>query len=188
MSPNLANIAKISFLSIAAFALLIYLTAEKPQTNVSELPKSAKLIGYSQSVLSSTIFMPNSIIAIANHDALPILAQIPNITKIDKNFVLIANISQAPWAIKEFVIADKLKNLEKSPNTAFVFDDTGVFSTYFKHSNNDKKYYAIYFLDSKSHISKVSDGNVEDGDFDKNMTKEQIAQKISHSLNAISKL
>lgn len=188
MNPSLINIAKISFLSIIAFALLVYLTAQKPQTTISQLPKTTKLIGYKQPVDSSAIFKPNSIVAIANHDALPLLAQIPNVSNIDKNFVLIANISQAPWAIKEFVIADKLKNLKKSTKTAFVFDDSGVFSTYFKHSNNDKKYYAIYLLDSKANILKISDGNVKDGDFDKNFTKEEIVQKISHSLNEISKL
>ena len=188
MKSNLANIAKISFLSIIAFALLIFLTAEKPKSNISKLPQTIKIIDSANPVKADTVFTPNSIVAIANHDALPILAQLPNFVKLDKNFILIANISQAPWAIKEFVISEKLKNINKSNKTTFVFDDEGSISTFFKHSNHDKKYYAIYFIDSKLAITKISDGNVEDGDFDKNLTKEQIFQKISHSLNDISKL
>lgn len=188
MNKSWSAIIKISLLSLMAFSALVYFTAQKPTTIVNSMPKTLSLVGDKKIYQSEDIFKANTIVAIANHDSIALVKYIPNLIDLkSKNFAIITNVSAAPWFVKEYIIPSKLEEIKSNLKIPFVYDSTGEFSLFFKHLNNDKKYYSIHFVDQSLKISKISEGNVEDGDLDKVLTRDEQIMRLSKTLNEISK-
>ena len=189
MNKSWSAIIKISLLSILAFSAIVYFTAEKPKSSISSIPTTLSLVGDKKIYQSNAIFKPNTIVAIGNHDSIALVKNIPNLIDLKtKNFVIVTNVSSAPWFVKQYIIPAKLQEIKGDAKIPFVYDDSGEFAIFFKHLNNDKKYYSIHFINQNLKISKVAEGNVEDGDLDKNLSQDEQILRLSKTLSEISKI
>ncbi len=189
MNKSWSAIIKISLLSILAFGAIVYLTAEKPKSSISSMPNTLSLVGDKKNYNTNAIFKPNTVVAIGNHDSISLVKNIPDLVDLkSKNFVIVTNVSSAPWFVKQYIIPAKLEEIKGNSKIPFVYDSTGEFAIFFKHLNNDKKYYSIHFIDQNLQASKVAEGNVEDGDLDKNLSRDEQISRLAKTLSEISKI
>ena len=109
MNKSWSAIIKISLLSILAFGAIVYLTAEKPKSSISSMPNTLSLVGDKKNYNTNAIFKPNTVVAIGNHDSISLVKNIPDLVDLkSKNFVIVTNVSSAPWFVKQYIIPAKL--------------------------------------------------------------------------------
>jgi hypothetical protein len=167
------NVLKIVFLGIIGFSLLVYLTAPKnveKSTNKSEtkselsinsIPRYLELVGNSPYTKFEALF-PKGVekyIVVLNHDSLALFKDLYKYT--DKNIVLIANISNTPWIIKELAVNGKLEEMYKNSSIPLINDSKGIFINSLGLNDNIQNKYFIYKLNIDGTIIKTNEGLVE---------------------------
>ncbi|MDZ7819492.1 MAG: hypothetical protein U5K55_13215 [Aliarcobacter sp.] len=190
------NILKIVFLGIVGFGLLTYLTApknveksleksqNKMQLSINSIPRYFELVGNSPYTKFETLF-PNGIekyIVVLNHDALAIFKDLYK--KTDKNIVLVANISNTPWLIKQLAVNGELEKMYKDSTIPLINDNNGSFVKSLNINNNKQNQYFIYKLNSDGTIIKTSEGFVKEGALEKGLS----AEELENNLNEIIKI
>lgn len=184
------NTLKIVILSLIVIVGLSYITASKPISKVDRFPEFVSLLDQKQ-LPSRDVFVPNTLIAVANHDALSPLKEIQQIIKSTstKNFIIVANTSSLPWMIKEFVITSKLQEMfTKDQNSTLIMDNDGKISLFLGHTKLHKTYYSLHFIDANKKIIHIADANVSDGDFDKKFSKEQTQTQFAHLIQKLQQI
>jgi hypothetical protein len=167
------NILKIVFLGIIGFGLLTYLTApkniekslnksvEKTEMSINSIPRYFELVGTSPYTKFETLF-PKGIekyIIVLNHDSLALFKDLYKYT--DKNIVLIANISNTPWIIKQLAVNGKLEEMYKNSSIPLANDSKGIFINSLGLNDNTQNKYFIYKLNIDGTIIKINEGFVE---------------------------
>lgn len=167
------NILKIVFLGIIGFGLLTYLTApkniekslnkslEKSEMSINSIPRYFELVGNSPYTKFETMF-PKAIekyIIVLNHDSLALFKDLYKYT--DKNIVLIANISNTPWIIKQLAVNGKLEEMYKNSSIPLLNDSKGIFINSLGLNDNTQNKYFIYKLNIDGTIIKINEGFVE---------------------------
>lgn len=182
----MANLLKVVFLGLAGFALLVFFTAEKPKQIVandnvvnivkhSSLPPSYELVGVEKDVLKEKLFPmgKEALIVVGNHDSLAVVKELPNYFKVDVPYVMVANISAAPWFVKKMFIPGKLEELNEGSKVPMIYDFDGQMSQVLNVVDNSKTKFFAYMLTKDGAISKIYEGNVKEGALDGSMTKEE---------------
>ncbi|PLY05137.1 MAG: hypothetical protein C0625_13970 [Arcobacter sp.] len=180
----MANLFKVVFLGLAGFALLVYLTAEKPKAIVSNdntansvkydtLPQSFELVGKDGVVTKESLIKKGekSLIIVGNHDSLSVVKELPKYFKLELPYIMVANISSAPWFVKKMFIPGKLEDLNKGTNIPMIYDFEGNMVNALNHTENEKTKYSAYILSKVGTISKIYDGNVKEGALDGTMNE-----------------
>lgn len=193
----MANILKIAFLGIAGFALLVFFTAEKPKQIVANdnvvnivkydsLPSMYELVGVDKEVTKESLFKKNekALIIVGNHDSLAVVKDLPKFFKVDIPYVMVANISSAPWFVKKMFIPGKLEELNEGSKIPMIYDFDGDMVKTLNVMDNAKTKFAAYILTKEGTISKVYEGSVKEGALDGSMTEEE----KKASLEPLSKL
>ena len=152
------NVLKIVFLGILGFGLLTYLTApknveknlekveNKTQLSINSIPRYFELVGNSPYTKFETLF-PKEIekyMIVLNHDSLALFKDLYKYT--DKNIVLIANISNTPWIIKQLAVNGKLEEMYKNSTIPLINDSKGIFINSLGLNDNTQNKYFIYKL------------------------------------------
>jgi hypothetical protein len=190
------NILKVVFLGIIGFSFLIYLTAPKKVEQNTQLeddnsvitidliPRYFELIGNSPYTKFETLFQEGveKYIVVLNHDALAVFKDLYK--KTDKNIVLVANISNTPWIIKQIAVNGELEKMYKDSKIPLINDDIGSFRRILRINNNKQNQYFVYKLNTDGTIVKVREGLVKLGALKKGLTKEE----LENSLNEIIKI
>jgi hypothetical protein len=166
------NSFKIVILGIIGFALLVYLTAPKNPNNVvvnenrnvlniDYIPRYFELVGNSPYTKFETLFQKGveKYIIVLNHDSLALFKDLYKYT--NKNIVLIANISNTPWIIKELAVNEKLQEMYKDSTIPLINDAKGSFVNSLSLKDNTQNKYFIYKLNSNGTIIKINDGLVK---------------------------
>jgi hypothetical protein len=197
---KITNIFKIVFLGVAGFSLLVYLTApknmdkkiEKSDKNINantistidSIPRYFELVGNSPYAKFETLFEKNKekYLVVLNHDALAVFKDLYK--KTDKNIVLIANISNTPWIIKEIAVNGELEKMYKDSTIPLINDSKGSFVRSLFVTDNKQNKYFVYKLNTDGTIVKVTEGSVKEGALEKGLTKEE----LENSLNEIVKI
>lgn len=197
---RIMNTLKIVFLGIAGFSLLVYLTApknmdkelEKSDTNintntvltVASIPRYFELVGNSPYTKFETLFQKNKekYLVVLNHDALAVFKDLYK--KTDKNIVLIANISNTPWIIKEIAVNGELEKMYKDSTIPLINDSKGTFVRSLLVTDNKQNKYFVYKLNTDGTIVKITEGSVKEGALEKGLSKEE----LENSLNEIVKI
>ena len=190
------NSLKIVILGIIGFALLVYLTAPKnPNSvevnqnsknvlNIDYIPRYFEVAGKSSYVQFETFFQKGveKYIIVLNHDSLALFKDLYKYT--NKNFVLVANISNTPWLIKKFAVNGKLDEMYKSSTIPLINDSTGSFINSLALNDNTQNKYFIYKINIDGTIVKVNEGLVE-----LNILEKGISEEYSkNSLERIAKV
>jgi hypothetical protein len=190
------NVLKIVFLGVIGFALLVYLTAPKNMDQSTQLdgsnsaitidsiPRYFELIGKSPYTKFETLFQEGAekYIVVLNHDSLAVFKDLYK--KTDKNIVLIANISNTPWIIKQIAVNGELEKMYKDSKIPLINDDSGSFIRALKINNNKQNQYFVFKLNTDGSIIKVTEGLVKQGALEKGLNNEELEK----SLNEIVKI
>lgn len=190
------NVLKIVFLGVIVFALLVYLTAPKNMdqstqlddsnsaVTIDSIPRYFELIGKSPYTKFETLFQEGAekYIVVLNHDSLAVFKDLYK--KTDKNIVLIANISNTPWIIKQIAVNGELEKMYKDSKIPLINDDSGSFIRALKINNNKQNQYFVFKLNADGSIIKVTEGLVKQGALEKGLSNEELEK----SLNEIVKI
>lgn len=182
----MANFFKVVFLGLAGFALLVFLTAEKPKQIIANdnvvnivkynaLPKAFELVGKDGKTAKESVFKSNqkTLIVVGNHDSLAVVKELPNYFQLDIPYVMVANISNAPWFVKKMFIPGKLEDLNEGTNIPMIYDFEGDMVKALNLEDITKTKYFAYILTKEGTISKVYEGNVKEGALDGTMNEEE---------------
>ncbi len=178
------NILKIVFLGVVGFALLVFLTVEKPQAFASDsvtdisyasLPAKYELVGKDGEFTKDSLFKKGekTLIIVGNHDSLAVVKELPKYFKVDMPYIMVANISSAPWFVKKMFIPGKLEDLNEGTNIPMIYDFDGLMVKALNVTDNHKTKYFAYILDENGKISKIYDGVVKEGALDGSMNEKE---------------
>jgi len=187
----MANLLKIVFLGLVGFGLLVYFTAEKPKQVVANdnvlniikydsLPTKFELVGKDNEIKKESLFEKNKkyLIIVGNHDSLAVVKDLPKLYKIETPYIMVANISAAPWFVKKMFIPGKLEELNEDTNIPMIFDMDGSMVNALKVTDNSKTKFFAYILTEVGTISKIYEGTVKEGALDGTMNKEEIKNTL----------
>jgi hypothetical protein len=182
----MANLLKVVFLGLVGFGLLVFLTAEKPKQIVADdnvvnivkydsLPKTFELVGVDGKVKKESLIKKGkkTLIIVGNHDSLSIVKELPSLFKIDIPYIMVANISSAPWFVKKMFIPGKLEELNKGSKIPMVYDFDGSMVKVLNVTDNSKIRYFSFILSEDGTISKVYQGKVKEGALDGSMNESE---------------
>ena len=184
------NVLKIVFLGILGFGLLTYLTApknveknlekveNKTQLSINSIPRYFELVGNSPYTKFETLF-PKEIekyMIVLNHDSLALFKDLYKYT--DKNIVLIANISNTPWFIKQLAVNGKLEEMYKESKIPLINDSNGAFMNCLALNDNTQNKYIIFKLKSDGNIEKLKEGFVELNILEKGISAENSKKSL----------
>ena len=178
------NILKIVFLGIVGIGLLTYLTAEKPKDlkasedikgkiSVSSLPKMVELVGKEEKVNTASLFSKGkTLLIVGNHDSLSVVKDLKNLFDVDMPYVMVANISAAPWFVKKWIVPSKLEELNENSKAEMIFDTEGtVVAALAQNDTTETKYFA--YVVENGFIGKPYVGTVKEDAMDGSMSKEE---------------
>ena len=179
----MANILKIVFLGLVGFSLLVFLTVDKPKQiskddsakilNYDVLPSKYELVGINKEVSKDNLFKKNekTLIVVGNHDSLSIVKELPKYFKLEIPYVMVANISAAPWFVKKMFIPGKLEELNEGTKIPMIYDFDGDMVNALNIVDNGKTKFAAYILSKEGIVSKVYEGSVKEGALDGSMNE-----------------
>ena len=183
------NSLKIVILGIIGFALLVYFTApknpnnnevkvEKSVLNIDFLPKYYEVVR-SDSFPKFEMFFQKGVekyLVVLNHDSLALFKDLYKYT--DKNIVLIANISNTPWIIKQLAVNEKLEGVYKESKIPLINDSNGSFINSLGLNDNTQNKYFIYKLNIDGTIVKTNEGFVELNILEKGISPENSKKSL----------
>lgn len=114
-----------------------------------------------------------TLIVVGNHDSLSVVKDLPKLFKISQNYVMVANISSAPWFVKKMFIPSKLEELNKGTNIPMIYDDDAQMVNTLNLSDTTKTKFFAYLLTKEGMVSKIYEGSVKAGALDGSMTEEE---------------
>ena len=183
------NSFKIVILAIIGFALLVYLTApENPNKNelnpnknvlnIDFIPRYFEIVGANPYSKFETLFQKGveKYLIVLNHDSLALFKDLHKYT--DKNIVLIANISNTPWLIKQLAVNGKLEEMYKDSKIPLINDSNGLFINNLALNDNTQNKYFIYKLNSDGTIVKINEGLVELNILEKGILEENSKKSL----------
>ena len=193
---NIGSIIKIVFLSTIGLVLLTYLTVEPPKIvdnkviTLSNLPDTVELIGYDdQKFKTASIIKPNTILFVGNHESIAIAKDLENMLNLSiGKFVIISNISDAPWFIKRWQAHTKNIKLKGKDNTPWIYDKNGAMRNYLKVPTSDAIKYFVYNVKDDKTIERIYIGKVKAGTIDGKISKEEIKNSLQEVVTAIKDL
>jgi len=185
------NIFRIGILGIIGFGILVYLTApanpnqnnkiiqnSKSILNIDLIPKYFDVVANNPYTKVETLFQKGveKYIIVLNHDSLALFKDLHKYS--DKNIVLIANISNTPWLIKQLAVNGKLEEMYKDSKIPLINDSTGAFINSLALNDNTQNKYFIYKLNSDGTINKINEGLVELNILEKGISSENSQKNL----------
>ena len=192
------NVLKIVFLGVIGFALLVYLTAPSQEElkkvnglvnakkiNLSSFPLHLDIVGSKKYIKKDEFFKVGNkkYIIVLNHDSLALVEGLK--IKLNTNVVLVANVSQTPWFIKELAVNGKLEELTKNSNISMINDSDGKVIKALNIRDNTQTRYFIYEIKEDGVISKVAQNDVKRDALKIGLSKDELDASISSILNDI---
>jgi len=175
---------KLVVLSGAALIALTLLTVDKPVKiekkviDIKNLPKTVELIGYDDlDFNTNSIIKKGTIIFVGNHESIilgNILQQKLNLPT--GKFVIVSNISDAPWFIKRWQAHTKNVKLKGKKQTPWIYDRDGAIRNFLQLPTSDPLKYFIYFVKNDGVIEMIYIGKVKKGSIDDPTIKNDTAE------------
>lgn len=196
----MANLLKVVFLGIIGFSFLVYLTAEKPQKieknddvvkviKYDSLPDIYELVGQDKFVVKNKLFKRNqeTLIVVGSHDSLSVVKEFPKLFSLKIPYIMVANISSAPWFVKKMFIPSKLEEINQDTNIPMIYDFGGeMVKTLYLNDASKTKFFA-YLLSEEGTITKIYEGYVKEGSIDGAMKKSEMKATLEPLYKLISK-
>lgn len=144
-------------------------------------PKSVEVVGQDKLVKIDELFKKETqtLLIVGNHDSMSVIKDLKKYFKIKIPYVMVANISSAPWFIKKWAIPGKLKELVKDTPTPMIFDDEGFMVRSLMLNNTEATKYFAYLIKEDGSIKNIYIGNVKEGALENGYTPEEAKISLS---------
>ena len=189
------NIFKVILLFVVGFGFLIYLTIPsniKEDKNQKELefknlPAFFDVVNGNNYTKKDDFFkkFPFYLIVL-NHDSLAVFSELHK-KNINENIVLVANISNTPWLIKQIAVNGELEKMFKNSKINLINDSSGSFSNSLDINNNSQNGYFVYKVFEDGKITKIFQNSVKKGALQNGITKEEIETELENFIKEFNK-
>ena len=189
------NIFKIVLLFVIGFGFLIYLTIPsniKEDKNQKELefknlPAFFDVVNGNNYTKKDDFFkkFPFYLIVL-NHDSLAVFSELHK-KNINENIVLVANISNTPWLIKQIAVNGELEKMFKNSKINLINDSSGSFSNSLDINNNSQNGYFVYKVFEDGKITKIFQNSVKKGALQNGIAKEEIETELENFIKEFNK-
>ena len=179
---------KIVVFGLIFFAGLVYLTAPEPPVKKEDLHEVLSTKNFKEKILLANeseiskkdLFKENekSLIIIGNHDSLSVVSLFDSLYDVSIPVVIVANVSAAPWFIKEWVLPEKLLALKELSSSKMVYDKDGEFVKALNLRSAHKQEFIVYTVDKTGLIKRVYRGFVKEDAIDGSMNKKEIKEVL----------
>ena len=182
------NIFKIVLLFVIGFGFLIYLTIPsniKEDKNQKELefknlPAFFDVVNGNNYTKKDDFFKKFPLyLIVLNHDSLAVFSELHK-KNINENIVLVANISNTPWLIKQIAVNGELEKMFKNSKINLINDSSGSFSNSLDINNNSQNGYFVYKVFEDGKITKIFQNSVKKGALQNGITKEEIETELEN--------
>lgn len=189
------NIFKVVLLFVVGFGFLIYFTIPsniKEDKNQKELefknlPAFFDVVNGNNYTKKDDFFkkFPFYLIVL-NHDSLAVFSELHK-KNINENIVLVANISNTPWLIKQIAVNGELEKMFKDSKINLINDSSGSFSNSLDINNNSQNGYFVYKVFEDGKITKIFQNSVKKGALQNGITKEEIETELENFIKEFNK-
>ncbi|MDB4257373.1 hypothetical protein N9818_00830 [Arcobacteraceae bacterium] len=184
---------KIIIISAISLIILTFLTVDKPakiekkEINLINLPTTVELIGYEdQEFNASSIIKKESIIFVGNHESIVLADDLEQMLNLPiGEFVIVSNVSDAPWFIKRWQAHTKNTTLKGEKNIPWIYDRDGSIRIFLQVPTSDALKYFIYKVNNEGIIKRVYIGKVKSGTINGIMSKNEIKDNLSLAINEL---
>ena len=189
------NIFKVILLFVVGFGFLIYLTIPsniKEDKNQKELefknlPAFFDVVNGNNYTKKDDFFKKFPLyLIVLNHDSLAVFSELHK-KNINENIVLIANISNTPWLIKQIAVNGELEKMFKNSKINLINDSSGSFSNSLDINNNSQNGYFVYKVFEDGKITKIFQNSVKKGALQNGITKEEIETELENFIKEFNK-
>ena len=189
------NIFKVVLLFVVGFGFLIYLTIPsniKEDKNQKELefkniPAFFDVVNGNNYTKKDDFFKKFPLyLIVLNHDSLAVFSELHK-KNINENIVLVANISNTPWLIKQIAVNGELEKMFKDSKINLINDSSGSFSNSLDINNNSQNGYFVYKVFEDGKITKIFQNSVKKGALQNGITKEEIETELESFIKEFNK-
>ena len=182
------NIFKVILLFVVGFGFLIYLTIpsniKEAQTQneleFKNLPAFFDVVNGNNYTKKDDFFKKFPLyLIVLNHDSLAVFSELHK-KNINENIVLVANISNTPWLIKQIAVNGELEKMFKNSKINLINDSSGSFSNSLDINNNSQNGYFVYKVFEDGKITKIFQNSVKKGALQNGITKEEIETELEN--------
>ncbi|MCT7509988.1 hypothetical protein QUR76_06700 [Arcobacter cryaerophilus gv. pseudocryaerophilus] len=189
------NIFKVVLLFVVGFGFLIYLTIpsniKEAQTQneleFKNLPAFFDVVNGNNYTKKDDFFKKFPLyLIVLNHDSLAVFSELHK-KNINENIVLVANISNTPWLIKQIAVNGELEKMFKNSKINLINDSSGSFSNSLDINNNSQNGYFVYKVFEDGKITKIFQNSVKKGALQNGITKEEIETELENFIKEFNK-
>ncbi|MEA3554300.1 MAG: hypothetical protein U9R39_07870 [Campylobacterota bacterium] len=189
------GVIRLAIISAIGVILLTYLTVdapvkiEKKVIDLKNLPKTVELIGYDdEKFATKSIIKENTILFVGNHESIVLSKYLEKMLNLEAGkFVIISNISDAPWFIKRWQAHTKNTKLKGEKHLPWIYDRDGAMRNFLQVPTSDAIKYFVYKVDSNGIIERIFIGRVKVGTIDGAMSPKEIEENLQEVVNIINK-
>jgi len=187
---------KLIIISTVALVALTFLTVdapvkiEKKEINLVDLPKVVELIGHEEKEFNAaSIIKKDTIIYVGNHESIVLADDLNKLLNLPiGQFIIVSNVSDAPWFIKRWQAHTKNTTLKGDNYTPWIYDRNGAIRNFLQVPTSDALKYFIYKVNTNGIVKRVYIGKVKLGTIDGKMSKEEINKNLSLAVKEIKML
>lgn len=160
---NIWGILKLVVASVAFVVLITFLTVEPPKQNnnaksiLQDMPKTVQLVGDEKlQYNTNSIINKNSIIFVGNSQTMGVAKSLLSLfPKQLKNLVVVSNISDEPWFLKEYQEYDNQNRLKGNDTTPWIFDKDGSMRSFLKVPTSNPLSYFVYSVQDDQEVKLI---------------------------------
>lgn len=187
---------KLVLLSIIFLVGVTYLTVEPPQKierkkiELKNLPQSVELISNETlKFATKSIVKKGTVIFVGNHESIAIANDLRKELSLKSGqFVIVSNVSDAPWFIKRWQAHTKNQELNKEQNNIpWIYDRDGAMRNFLQVPTSDAIKFFVYNVKEDESIEKIFTGRVKIGTLDGKVEKSEQERFIKSVAQEIKK-
>lgn len=192
---SMKNIFKVVLLFVVGFGFLIYLTIpsnikedkNQKELELKNLPAFFDVVNGNNYTKKDDFFKKFPLyLIVLNHDSLAVFSELHK-KNINENIVLVANISNTPWLIKQIAVNGELEKIFKDSKINLINDSSGSFSNSLDINNNSQNGYFVYKVFEDGKITKIFQNSVKKGALQNGITKEEIETELENFIKEFNK-
>ena len=189
------GVIRLVIISTVGVVLLTYLTVdapvkiEKKVIDIKNLPQTVELIGYDdEKFATKSIIKEDTVLFVGNHESIVLAKDLDKMLNLDAGkFVIISNISDAPWFIKRWQAHTQNTKLKGEKHLPWIYDRDGSIRNFLQVPTSDTVKYFVYKVDNKGIIERIYIGRVKAGTIDGAMSPKEIEENLQEVVNLINK-
>ena len=187
------GVVRLVIISTVGVILLTFLTVdapvkiEKKAIDIKNLPKTVELIGYEdEKFATKSIVKADTILFVGNHESIVLSKDLEKMLNLEAGrFVIISNVSDAPWFIKRWQAHTKNTKLKGEKHLPWIYDRDGAMRNFLQVPTSDAIKYFVYKVDTSGVIKRIFVGRVKIGTIDGAMTPKEIEQNLQEVVDII---